>query len=129
MPKETMEQQERKDLTKQMSDIQNDTGGMKKDIGWIKDITREMKEMLKAVNNSVETVRKDVNIANQMGIENQYKIKDLELEQKAQALALKEDYVTKQEFLPVKMVVFGAVGLILTIVFSGLVYLVVTVKH
>lgn len=38
--------------------------------------------------------------------------------------AAKSDFVTKEEFSPVKAVVFGTVSLILTSVISGLIYLV-----
>jgi len=53
------------------------------------------------------------------------KVEYIELEVKEIKDKLESDYVTMSEFKPIKMIVYGMVGIVLTTVFGALIMLVV----
>ena len=93
-------------------DIYPEDGGVKQDPVTQNDVTRAVAEAMSA---------RDVNEI-KTGLENLGKKFDTFLE------TLAENYVTKTEFNPVKNIVYGACGIILTSFVLGLFYLISKTK-
>lgn len=65
----------------------------------------------------IETIKNDISWIKEA-------VNDIKKNQENQSKANEERYVTKQEFWPVKTIVYGGAGIILVSVFGGLIALV-----